>query len=285
MLSTLDHFVIAVRDLNVATRTYAALLGREPSWRGEHPGAGTANALFRLDRTYVELLAPVAFGALADPLRAHLDDVGEGPYAIAFGTDDAAACAAALRARGLAPSDPIEATGRDLARGAERRWRLVMLPRNDTRGVRLFVIEHRSPPDALPLVAPAQPAAAVHGVDHAVIMTTDAERAGALYRDQLGLRLAFDRTFEARGVRLMFFRIGGVTVELAAPLAGPAGSDDRFWGISWRVSDLDAAHARLVAAGFDVSEVRPGHKSGTRVCSVRRETHGVATLVLEPAKV
>ena len=283
MLSTLDHLVIAVRDLDVATRTYAALLGRAPSWRGEHPGAGTANTLFRLDRTYVELLAPVASGTLADPLRAHLDDAGEGPYAIAFGTDDAAACAAALRARGLAPSDPIEATGRDLTSGAERRWHLVMLSRKDTRGVRLFAIEHRSPPEGLPLVAPAQPAAAVHGVDHVVIMTTDAERACALYRDQLGLRLAFDRTFEGRGVRLMFFRIGGVTVELAAPLAGPTGSDDRFWGVSWRVTDLDAAHARLVAAGFDVSEVRPGHKSGTRVCTVRRETHGVATLVLEPA--
>ena len=78
-LTSLDHLVIAVRDLDAATATYAALLGRAPSWRGDHPGAGTANTLFRLDRTYVELLAPVGPGAHADALRAHLDAHGEGP--------------------------------------------------------------------------------------------------------------------------------------------------------------------------------------------------------------
>ena len=87
-------------------------------------------------------------------------------------------------------------------------------------------------------------------------------------------------------MRLLFFRVGGVTVELAAPLAAPPtpSGRDRFWGISWRVPDIDAARARLAAAGFDVSEVRPGNKPGTRVCTVRRETHGVATLLLEATR-
>ena len=54
---TLDHVVIAVRDLDAATADYTALLGREPSWRGEHPKYGTQNTLFRIDNTYIELLA------------------------------------------------------------------------------------------------------------------------------------------------------------------------------------------------------------------------------------
>jgi catechol 2,3-dioxygenase-like lactoylglutathione lyase family enzyme len=101
VLTTLDHLVIAVRDLDAATATYASLLGRAPSWHGEHPGAGTANTLFRLDRTYAELLSPIGRGALGDALRAQLDRHGEGPYALAFGTDEAAACAAAWRARAV----------------------------------------------------------------------------------------------------------------------------------------------------------------------------------------
>jgi catechol 2,3-dioxygenase-like lactoylglutathione lyase family enzyme len=221
----------------------------------------------------------------AEPLRARLDREGEGPYTLAFGTDDAAACAAELRARGLRASEPFDGSGRDRASGAERRWRNVFLPSEDTRGVSMFVIEHRSPPEALP-PAPVtgDQAAAVAAVDHAVIMTSDPDAACALYRDRLGLRLAFDRAFEERRVRLLFFRIGGVTVELAAALGvtDPA-APDRFWGISWRVPDVAAARARLVAAGFDVSEVRPGNKAGTRVCTVRRDTHGVATLLIEPA--
>ena len=44
-------------------------------------------------------------------------------------------------------------------------------------------------------------------------------------------------------------------------------------------------HVRWLAKqGFDVSEVRAGRKPGTRVFTVRSETHGVATLCLEPAQ-
>ncbi|MBX3636913.1 MAG: VOC family protein, partial [Rubrivivax sp.] len=73
MLTGLDHVVVAVADLAAASATYARLLGRAPSWQGEHPGWGTANTLFRLANTYVELLAPAGAGMLADTIRAHLD--------------------------------------------------------------------------------------------------------------------------------------------------------------------------------------------------------------------
>src|SRR5690606_41051648 len=95
--------------------------------------------------------------------------------------------------------------------------------------------------------------------------------------------LALRRTFASWGVRLLSFRLAGVTVEVAAPAAPPAApaAEDRFWGISWRVGDVAAARARLAADGFDVSEVRTGRRPRTRVCTVRAPTHGVATLLLE----
>jgi catechol 2,3-dioxygenase-like lactoylglutathione lyase family enzyme len=283
MLTALDHVVIAVRDLDAATTTYGALYGRRPSWRGTHPGWGTANTLFRLANTYVELVAPVGAGPFGEALTAHLDAHGEGPYALAFATADADACAAMLRARGIGAAAPIDGSGRDEESGAERIWRNVFLPSADTRGVPLFVIEHRSPAAALPVAAiDGDAGAAVDGIDHVVVMTADPEAAIVLYRDRLGLRLAFDKTFESRGLRLLFFRIAGITVELAAPLGAGAGPD-RFWGISYRVGDVDAVRARVLAAGFDVSEVRTGNKPGTRVCTVRRETHGVATLFIAAA--
>lgn len=280
MLTTLDHVIVAVADLAAASDAYARLFGRQPSWRGSHPAWGTANTLFRLSNTYVELVSPVGEGPFADLLRQRLIH-GEGPYGLAFGTADAGAAAARLRAAGFDVPEPRDGSGRNQA-GAERRWRNVFLASADTRGVPLLVIEHRSPPDALPPAPPVgDPVAAIDGLDHAVIMTADAEAAIALYRDRLGLRLAFDKTFDARGVRLMFFRIAGITVELAAPLGADDGSaPDRFWGLSYRVIDIDAARARLAGDGFDVSEVRAGNKAGTRVCTVRAPTHGVATLLI-----
>lgn len=284
MITGLDHIILAVRDLSRATETYRNLLGREPSWRGRHPAYGTANTLFRLGNTYLELLAATGEGMLASHLRVWLDAHGEGPFALAFGTDDVDATAATLRARGVELPDPGDGVGRDERTGAERRWRNTFPPASATRGVTTVVIEHRSPADALPAAVPVVgEAAAVAACDHVVVQSTDADASRALYGDVLGLRLALDRTFEDWGVRLMFFRVGHLTVEVAASLApAAAGAIDRFWGISWRVPDVDAAHARLGAAGFDVSEIRSGRRPGTRVATVRAQTHGVATLIIGP---
>jgi len=288
MLQSLDHVIVGVRDLEASTATYASLLGREPSWRGAHPGMGTANSLFRLANTYLELLAPVGEGTTAARLRARLESDGEGLVGFAFGTDDAEECCRELRARGLSPSAPVPGAGRDEKTGRERTWKNVILPASDSRGPLVFAIEHLSPGDTLPpsrIIGSKE--AAVAGLDHVVVNTRDAEATRALYGDKLGLRLALDRTFESRGVRLLFFRVGGVTVEVASRVADAVDPEapDRLWGLAWKVPDADAARARLVDAGFSVSAARPGHKPGTRVCTVDAGTCGVATLLIEPSAV
>jgi catechol 2,3-dioxygenase-like lactoylglutathione lyase family enzyme len=295
MFDALDHVILAVRDLPDATRRYATLFARRPSWRGEHPGQGTANTLFRLPNTYLELLSPEGDGPLGRMLTARLASHGDGPLGLAFATRDVEAAHAELTARGLAPGPVSPGLGRDADSGLIRRWRTALLPIERTRGVLLIAIEHGSP-DLLPDAAPVGPASAViSGIDHAVVQTPDAEAAIALYRDGLGLRLALDRSFPDWGMRLVFLRVGGVTIELAQPLqvsrSEPQASEDQkggaqsdqLWGLSWRVPDVDAARARLAAAGVDVSEVRPGRKPGTRVVSVKDGTCGVPTLLIEPA--
>jgi catechol 2,3-dioxygenase-like lactoylglutathione lyase family enzyme len=285
VLTTLDHVLILVRDLESATGRFAELLDRSPSWRGAHPALGTANALFRLDNTYVELLCPSGSGAVAEMLAARLEERGEGLLGLAFGTDDAEACSAWLRERGLPAAAPADGEGRELTSGAVRRWKNVHLPPDATRGVLLFAIEHLSPADALPRAAIAgDPKGSVSGIDHVVVLSEDAEASRALYGDGLGLRLALDRRVPERSARLLFFRIGGITVEIGAALEPSRTPDapDRLWGLAYAVADVERARERVGAAGFDVSEVRPGRKAGTRVCTVRGDPWGVATLLIGP---
>ncbi|WP_205876938.1 VOC family protein [Mycobacterium camsae] len=288
MFDALDHVIVAVGDLSDATRRYATLLSRSPSWRGEHPGWGTANTLFKVENTYLELITPDGDGPLGSTVAEQLDRRGDGPIGLAFATSDLDDAHARLAANGLEPPPVSPGHGRDTATGMERHWRSVLLPPARTRGVLIIAIEHQSPsrlPEAAPVgSADTSAQGIVTGIDHAVVQTSDGDGAIALYRDGLGLRLALDRGFPDWGMRLIFLRVGGVTVEIAQPLrtAQLPEHTDALWGLSWRVPNADAARNRLLAAGLDVSEVRPGRKPGTRVVSVRDGTCGVPTLLIGP---
>ncbi|MBW2231199.1 MAG: VOC family protein [Deltaproteobacteria bacterium] len=289
MLESLDHIVIATDTLDEASRQLIAVLGRTPSWSGSHPSFGTRNVLFRLDNTYVELLAPDGEGPVADGLRARLSERGPGLHALALGTEDADEAARSLKARGLDVAGPVAGIAQDAPSGAFRRFRNVLIRPEQSRGVGLFVIEHLSEPDELPPALPVgDEAGVVSALDHVVIMTRDPDAAKQLYGDTLGIRLALDRSFEKRGVRLLFFRLGGATIEIAAQLRektelGEAERDrDRLWGVAWQVPDAERARARIVEAGLSASQVRDGHKPGTRVFSVEGEPLGVPTLMIQP---
>jgi catechol 2,3-dioxygenase-like lactoylglutathione lyase family enzyme len=285
MLTFLDHIVLAVRDLPAAVRAYSRLLGRASTWRGEHPGLGTENALFRLENTYIELLAPAPGGG--SWLGEWLDANGEGPFALAFGTPDAEAFRAHAEGQGLRPSAVQAGLGRDADSGAFRKWRNVLLDRAATHGQLLFAIEHLSPPDLLPSSPPtdANAAATVSSVDHVVVHTGDPERAKALYGGALGIRLGLDRSFPQWGARMLFFRLGHLTLEVTAKLGAPAetAAPDRFSGVAYRVADAGAAHRRLSERGFSLTPLRPGRKPGTFVFTVTAGTHGVPTLMLQPS--
>lgn len=134
-----------------------------------------------------------------------------------------------------------------------------------------------------PATSMATPEAAGLAIDHVVIRTTVPERAIRSWRDERGLRLAFDKEFPQRGLRLLFFRSHGITLEYAAPFPAvdTPPEDDAIYGISYRVQDLAAVRVRLLAAQVDVSDIRRGHREATSVCTVRSGTCGIPTLLLQ----
>jgi catechol 2,3-dioxygenase-like lactoylglutathione lyase family enzyme len=305
MLHSLDRVVLAVNDLDAAVARYARLLGRTPSWRGEQPVAGTQNSLFRLANTVLEIVSPAppadpasSAAQVGTSLGNWLSEYGEGLRGLAFGCHEVDSFRGALADSGIAASPVEKKIDRDVESGAFLESRCVMLPSEITRGVAISAVESTSPDGVVSPSAPLGPeAAAAFALDHVVVQTREPDATKSLYGQALGLRLALERDFPQWGSRLLFFRVGGVTIEVAASLAGESkenaskgiASDapadrDRLWGLCWRVGDAAAARDRMQAAEFDVSEVRDGRKPGTRVFTVRDGTCGVPTLVLEPAE-
>jgi len=283
---TLDHIVIAVRELGAATENYRRLLGRAPSWKGRHPTYGTANVLFRLDNSFVELLAPVEGSGVSVWHRAlvdHLDAKGEGLYAIALGTDDVDAAVSSARESGLDVRDPAAGDGVDEQTGAGREWSNALIAPEATRGIRAFFIEHGSPADALPPApAAADGGTLVTAVDHTVLVSSNLKATLALWHDTLGLdlRLTLDR---GKGRRLHFLRLGDSILELAGE-AEPErpGERDLLYGVAYRVGNVDHTVERLRADGVTVSDPRPGNAPGTVVADLKPGfSHDVRTIFIQ----
>ncbi|MFN4024646.1 MAG: VOC family protein [Hyphomonas sp.] len=277
MITGLDHLVLICPEITSGVAVYEKLLGRKADWRAPVEGGG-ASALFRLGNTSLELLAPAGEGPLASRLGELIEANGPGLTTLAFASDDLAADHHTFTRRGLKPSEIAHSESRNIPFGDLRDWQSFRIPDDMTGGIKVFVLQSGEG-----TLSPHQvPAGVVHSLDHAVINTAAPDRALVLYGAKLGLRLALDRTNPDWGVRLIFFRTGGLTIEIARRLseAEDPSRPDTFWGLTWAVKDIEAAHARLSAAGFDVSEVRGGRKPGSRVFTIRNGTMNVPTLFI-----
>jgi catechol 2,3-dioxygenase-like lactoylglutathione lyase family enzyme len=260
MINALDHIKLQAADLASAAKTLERLLARKVT-------VGEEDATVRLDNMTLELASLT-------------EDGSEGLAGLAFEVENAGAAFRAYERRALQPAPPVAFAETD-ATGALREGRHVDLDTNATFGVPITLIEYaknRPPFPRAGLVGEG----AVSGLDHVVIRTTHPNRAAALYGARLGLDMRLDRTEPKWGARLMFFRAGDLIVEVVHNLAEPSDMPDKLWGLSWRVQNIEAANARLKSSGFEVSDIRPGRKPGTRVFTVKNNTLGVPTLMIEP---
>lgn len=278
-MTRVDHIIIAVADLESATENYACLLGRAPSWQGRHPSYGTANSLFLLNNTYLELLAADGEGPGAQKVQRALGDQEGALAGLVFGVEDTGAFLERARGAGLPVSDPAPGEGIDERTGSRRSWRSLFWPASSARGIFSFAIQHDEG-GGLEVGAP-RGGHPITAVDHVVVQTQDGMAAKRFYGDQVGLRLALEREAPDWGGSFLFFRGGALTVEV---IASPKSSEtDRLWGIALETPDLEGTCARLRDAGVIVSELRAGRKPGTRVATVKSHCLEVPTLLIQPA--
>ncbi len=273
MLSAFHSVVVEVRDFTAALEHYTALLGREAAWIGANETRGCRSALFPLANMTLEIRDPAAG-----------DQTQEGLAGMRLSMQDDGAAAETLEARGISTLERCHEAAEGLDGVSRREWTRLRIAPTSSRGI---PIELTSEEQGWPLPAASRvddAQSAVHGLDHVVVFSADVESTRAFYAEGLGIRLALDRSFENRGVRLLFFRLAGVTIELGGRLGAEVEPErpDRFGGLAWQVDDVRAIQTRLAGRGFDVSALREGHKAGTRVCSVRNWVHGVPTLLIEP---
>jgi hypothetical protein len=124
-------------------------------------------------------------------------------------------------------------------------------------------------------------ATGIYAVDHVVLQTRDADTCIRRFRDELGLRLALDKTVPEFGGRMLFFRLGKMTLEVIQHLEDIP-HEDVLWGITYLCRDIEATVAELDRRGVAHSPVRSGRKPGTRVATVKSHCLDLPTLLIGP---
>lgn len=281
MITRLDHFVLICPDIEAGVATYATLLGAAPVWRAEDASIGLTSALFKVDNTALELMAPKGEGAVGARLTEMLAQSGPFITSLVYEVPEIGAAHHRFGRRGLGPSEVSDGASTDMLTGQKRTWKRFRCADIASAGVKTFILQHTGGPLPEPQVA----AGGVVSLDHLVIETPSPDRAAAIYGARLGLRFALDRTAEQWKTRFLFFRLGGLTLEVIHRLGQDhdARADDTVWGLTWAVDNLELARARLLAAGLDVSEIRKGRKPGSTVFTVKDGTLDIPTLFIASA--
>ena len=277
MISTLDHLIIAVKDLDQAEKNYKKILGTNPVWRGKHKSLGTANSIFNFKNTYLELLTSDGEGLGAELVKNLIQENGEGLAGIVFGVDDMLQTVQQLKQEGYQISDPAEGEGSDNETNKVRKWHNLFLPPELTRGLFSFIIQHHD--GELPSHK-EYAKDSINKLDHVVINTNNADSFIEIYRDVFKIRLALDKTIEHWNSRMLFFRLNKTTIEVVER-SNNEKPKDTLWGLAWEVESIEDTHKRLVSEGVEVSDIKAGLKENTLVATVKSHTHNVPTLIIQ----
>ena len=277
MISTLDHLIIAVKDLDQAEKNYKKILGTNSVWRGRHKGLGTANSIFNFKNTYLELLTSDGEGLGAELVKNLIQENGDGLAGIVFGVDDMLQTVQQLKQKGYQISDPAEGEGSDDETNKVRKWENLFLPPELTRGLFSFIIQHRD--GELPSYK-EYAKDSINKLDHVVINTNNADSFIETYRDVFKIRLALDKTIEHWNSRMLFFRLNKTTIEVVERPNNEK-PKDTLWGLAWEVETIEDTHKRLVSEGVEVSDIKAGLKENTLVATVKSHTHNVPTLIIQ----
>ena len=277
MISTLDHLIIAVKDLDQAEKNYKKILGTNPVWRGRHKSLGTANSIFNFKNTYLELLTSDGEGLGAELIKNLIQENGEGLAGIVFGVDDMLQTVQQLKQEGYQISDPAEGEGSDNETNKVRKWHNLFLPPELTRGLFSFIIQHHD--GELPSHK-EYAKDSINKLDHVVINTNNADSFIETYRDVFKIRLALDKTIEHWNSRMLFFRLNKTTIEVVER-SNNKKPKDTLWGLAWEVESIEDTHKRLVSEGVEVSDIKAGLKENTLVATVKSHTHNVPTLIIQ----
>lgn len=286
---SLDHVLIAVHDLQAASKTYSETLGFALMPEGIHPGRGTHNRNIVLGQEYVELIAiRVPAEREGSPLK-HFLDRREGMYAFALGVKDIGAFVSELHTRSVEVEEPRKGSLSGQPGKVGYTWRSAYVSPEATPGARVLLVQHDKSIEERytePANLHIHPNG-VLGVQRLGLAVRDAVAAASRWERNFGVKISQVKEMSPSATRHALIPLQNCCLEFVSPLK--EGELSRFldlygpglYFLALKVQDMEATKAFLKKRGVPVGDVTQS-AWGKTFAVPPSHTHGVVLEIVQP---
>ena len=272
MLTRVQNIFLATKNIEETSQKFSIFFGRSPDFIGQSINLGIDIIIFGLNNTNICLISPKSSGFWFETLNNFLKNKGEGIFGINFSSDDFDNDYNNFTKNNLKLSDKIESNFEG-NNNDKIKFSFFNIFDKAIENLNIFVSNEMNFQNNK-----ANSKNNVSKVNQIVIQTEAPDTIKDIFDGKLSIRLALDKTFKEWAGRMLFFRLGGVTLEVIE--GKDIKQNSKYFGIGWHADNYNKCYNSLLNDGFSLSEIRKGRKEGTLVSTLKKPILNIPTILI-----
>lgn len=272
MLTRLQNIFLATKNIEKTSKQFSSFFSKNPDFIGHSKNLGIDIIVYDISKTNICLICPKNNGFWFDSLSNFLKEKGEGIFGVNFSSDDIDKDYSNFVKNGLEVNEKNESNF-ESSKESQLKFSFFNIMDNSIDNLNILVSNEinfsKKGINSIDRISK---------VNQLVIQTEFPDSIIDIFEKKLNIRLALDKTFKEWSGRMLFFRIGGVTLEVIEGKNIKLNSE--YFGIGWHTNNFNKCYNDLVEEGLKLSEIRKGRKKGTIVSTLKNPMLNIPTILI-----
>ena len=272
MLTRVQNIFLATKNIEETSKKFTIFFKRKPNFVGQSKKLGIDIISFGLNKTNICLISPKCNGIWFEALNNFLKKGGEGIFGVNFSSDNFNNDYNNFAKNGLILSNKIESSFEGNKKD-QIKFSFFNILNKTVESLNIVISNEMDFQNNR-----ENSKNNVSKVNQLVIQTKSPDSIKDIFEGMLNIRLALDKTFKEWAGRMLFFRLGGVTLEVIE--GQDINKNSKYFGIGWHADNYNKCYDSLLKNGFRLSEIRIGRKEGTLVSTLKDPILNIPTILI-----